>query len=159
MAIPKVPQVTALSYKLFVKAQDSSMLALGQVTTLSPTESRDVTPNFVIGNDPRDQASNLIPGVVRNRTIRLDRVRLYSKSLKQAFGRDDQSVVASLTDQSTPVTLIAALEDPNNGKHKSISFNDGFISDVSGQLRMEGDIREIESATFVYLSVTETEWQ
>jgi len=159
MSIPVIPQATVLSYKLFVRAQDSQMVSIGQVLQLDISERRDVTPNFVIGNDPRDEASNLIPGVVRDRTIRLRRVRLFAKSLRQAFGRDDQTIVSSLTDQSTPLDLVATLEDPNTEKTKTISFKDGFLSEVASALNIEGDIREIESATFVFRRIEETEFQ
>ena len=95
MAIPQIPQTTVLSYKLFVRAQDSQMVPIGQVQTLDISESRDVTPNFVIGNDPRDEASHLIPGVVRTRQIRLKRVRLFAKSLRKAFGRKHETTAAA----------------------------------------------------------------
>jgi hypothetical protein len=159
MGVPQIPQTTVLSYKLFVRAQDSQMVPLGQVLNIDITERRDVTPNFVIGNDPRDEASNLIPGVVRDRTIRLRRVRLFAAGLRQAFGRDDQTIVASLTDQSTPLDLVATIEDPNTEQTKTITFKDGFLSEVTSALTMEGDIREIESATYVFRSVEETEFQ
>jgi len=159
MGVPQIPQQTVLSYKLFVRAQDSQMVPIGQVQTLDISERREVTPNFVIGNDPRDEASHLIPGVVRDRTIRLNRVRLFAKSLRKAFGRDDQSIVASLTDQSTPIDLVATIENPNDDKTKTITFKDGFLSEVSSALTMEGDIREIETATYVFRSVEESEYQ
>lgn len=159
MSVPKLKQQTVLSYKLFVRAADSQMAPLGQALSIDLSETRDVTPNFVIGNDPPDEADALIPGVVRNRTIRLRRVRLFSKGLRQAFGRDDQSVLSSLTDQSTPVDLVATILDPNTNKTKTITFKDGFLSEISSALTMEGDIREIESATFVYRSSTETDFK
>lgn len=159
MALPKVPQQTVLSYKLFVRAADSQMVPIGQVLNIEPNESRDVIQNFVIGNDPPDQADGLIPGVVRNRTLALRRVRLFSKGLLQAFGRDDQTVVASLTDQNTPVDLVATIKDPNTGKTKTITFQAGFLSEVRSSLTMEGDIREIESANFTYLAKSESEFQ
>lgn len=158
MALPQIPQSNVLSYKLFVKASDSQMVALGQVLNIDVSETRDVTPNFVIGNEPPDQADGLIPGVVRNRTIRLRRVRLFSKSLLLAFGRDDQSIVASLSDQNTPIDLVASIKDPSTGKQKTVTFKDGFLSEVTGALSMEGDIREIQSATYNYVSVSETEY-
>lgn len=156
MALPLIPQQTVLSYKLYVRASDSQMILLGQCLQIDVSERRDVTPNFVIGNDPPDEASNLIPGVVRDRNIRLRRVRLYSKGLLQAFGRDDQTVVPSLTDQNTTIDMVATVKNPNDGKVKTITWKDGFLSDVASALTMEGDIREIESATFIYRAVTET---
>jgi hypothetical protein len=159
MAIPKLKQQTVLSYKLFVRAADSQMVPLGQVLSISPSERRDVTPNFTIGSDPPDVADALIPGVVRDRTIQLRRVRLFAKGLRQAFGRDDQTVVASLSDQNTPLDLIATVKDPNSSKTKTITFKDGFLSDTSSELTMEGDIREIESATFVYRDISESDFQ
>ena len=159
MAIPKTPQTTVLSYKLWVRGEDSQMVPLGQVLNIDVSERRDVTPNFVIGNEPRDQATNLIPGVVRDRNIRLRRIRLFAKSLLKAFGRDDQTIVASLTDQSTPLDLVATIQNPNDGKTKTITFKDGFLSEVASALTMEGDIREIQSATYIFTSVEETEFQ
>lgn len=159
MAVPKLQQVTVLSYKLFVRAADSKMVPLGQALNAVVSESRDVTPNFTIGNDPPDEADALIPGVVRNRTIRLRRVRLFSKGLKQAFGRDDQTVLASLSDQNTPVDLIATVQDPTTLKTKTVTFKDGFISDWSSNLDMQGDIREIEEATYVFRAAFESAYQ
>lgn len=156
MAIPILKQVTVLSYKLYVKASNSQMVQLGQALSAAVSESRDVTPNFVIGNDPPDEADSLIPGVVRSRTIRLRRVRLFSKSLKQAFGRDDQPVLASLSDQNTPVDLIATVQDPATNKVKTITFKDGFLSDYGTNLDMQGDIREIEECTYNFRTATES---
>lgn len=159
MAIPQIKQLTALSYKLFVHATNSQQVELGQVLSLDITESRDVNPNFVIGNDPPDVADSLIPGVVRTRTINLRRVTLLAKSLRQAFGRDDQSVVSSLSDQDTTIDLVATVQDPATKKIKTITFKDGFLSEVRGAITMEGDIRQIDSATYVYRDVSESEYQ
>ena len=159
MGIPSIPQSTVLSYKLYARAKDSQQSPIGQCLQLDINERRDITPNFVIGNDPPDQADGLIPGVVRERTIRLKRVRLFLKSLRQAFGRDDQSIVASLSDQSTPVDLVATIKDPNSLKTKTVTFKDGFLGDLAQTLTMEGDIREIESTTFHFVSIEETEYQ
>lgn len=159
MAIPVLKQVTVLSYKLWVKAADSQMVQLGQALSAVVAEQRDVTPNFTIGNDPPDEADALIPGVVRNRTIRLRRVRLFAKGLKQAFGRDDQPVLASLSDQNTPVDLIATIQDPATNKVKTITFKDGFLSDISSNLDMQGDIREMEECTYHFRTTSESAYQ
>ena len=156
MSVPLIPQITVLSYKLYIKAANSQMVQIGQVQNLTVAERRDVTPNFVIGNDPPDQASNLIPGVVKTRTATLSRVRLYSQSLKEVFGTDSQTAISSLTYQSSPVDLVATILNPNTNQTKTITWKDGFLSDVDSKLDMNGDIREIESCTFVYLSVVET---
>lgn len=159
MAIPVLKQVTVLSYKLYVKAANSQMVLLGQALNATVNESRDITPNFVIGNDPPDEADSLIPGVIRNRTIRLRRVRLFSKSLKEAFGRDDQKVLASLSDQNTPVDLIATIQDPATNKVKTITFKDGFLGEYTSNLDMQGDIREIEETTYTFRTATESQYQ
>lgn len=159
MAIPKLSQVTVLSYKLFVRATNSQMVPLGQALGAVISESRDMTYNFTIGNDPPDDPDALIPGVVRNKTIRLRRVRLFSKGLKQAFGRDDQTVLASLSDQNTPVDLVATVQDPNTLKIKTITFKDGFLADYTSNLNMEGDIREIEETTYHFRTASESAYQ
>lgn len=156
MAIPPTRQQTVLSYKLYVRGTNSQMITLGQVQSLDLSESRDVTFNYVIGNDPPDEADALIPGVVKNRQVRLKRVRLFSKGLLQAFGRDDQSILASLADQNTPIDLVATILDPSNGKTKTITFKDGFLSEIASALNIEGDIREIENATYTFRTRTES---
>jgi hypothetical protein len=159
MAVPFIPQSTVLSYSLYVKAKDSQMKKIGQVQSISISESRDVTPNFVIGNDPPDQADGLIPGVVKTRTAQLSRVRLYAKSLREVFGRDDQSILASLSDQNTPVDIVAVVKDPNSNKTKTITLKDGFLGSVDSTLDMNGDIREIEKASYTFLYIVETAYQ
>ena len=157
--IPLIPQQTVLSYKLYIQASGSKMRQIGQCQSVSITESREVIPNFVIGNDPPDQADGLIPGVVKTRTAQLSRVRLYNKSLREAFGRDDQLVVASLSDQNTPVDIVATVVNPSNGKTKTVTLKSGFLSNVDSKLDMNGDIREIESCGFTFLYIVETAFQ
>jgi hypothetical protein len=159
MAVPILRQTTVLSYHLYTTAANSKTVLLGQVLNATINESRDVTPNFTIGSDPADEADALIPGVVRTRTIRLRRVRLFAKGLKQAFGRDDQTVVASLGDQNTPIDLVATILDPNTNKTKTLTFKDGFLSDYTSNLDLQGDIREIEECTYTYRAVRESQYQ
>lgn len=160
MAVPKTSQQLATSYKIFVTAADSTRREIGMLGNLDPSERRTVTPTFVLGNNPPDEPFELVPDVVRDKTLRAERFALYTKRAMQALGRDDQSIVGALSDQNTPFDISEEITDPNTGKTKTRTYTGCWLSDWAATRNLaRGDIRELESVTIMYTRVSEGAYQ
>lgn len=160
MASPKTNSQLVTSYKIFVRAENSQRNEIGQLMFINPSESREVTDSFVLGNNPPDEPFELIPGVVRNRTLSVNFVALYQKEFQKAVGRDDQDVVVALSSQNTPFDVEETVTDPTTGKTKTRTYQGCFLSSYSSVRDItRGDIREIQSATIVYKRVVGTNFQ
>lgn len=160
MAIPRTKSKLVTSYKLFVTAQDSTRREIGMVTTASPSERRTITPTFVIGNNPPDEPFELVPDVVRDKTLRVSRLALYTKTAMEALGRDNQSIVAALSDQNTPFDIAETVTDPNTSKTQTRTYQGCWISDYGSERNMaQGDIRELETVTIMYTRSSQTSYQ
>ena len=154
---PRTNAELVTSYKIYVTAQDSQKHEMGQIQSISPSQTRDVTDSFVLGNDPPDEPKELIPGVSRNRRLAVNNVALYAKDFSKTIARDDQDIVSSLSDQNTAFDVHEVVTDPNTGKSKTRIYQGCFLSDISKVTDItRGDIRIIESATIVFKKVTET---
>ncbi len=160
MASPKTQSLLVTSYKIFVTAADSQKREIGQLQSINPSESRDVTDSFVLGNNPPDEPFELIPGVVRSRRLAVTYVSLYTKELQKALGRDDQDVVTTLSENNTPFDIVETVTNPNTSQSKTRIYQGCFIQDYSATRDIgRGDIREIQTATIVYKRVTSTDFQ
>lgn len=160
MASPKTQAQLVTSYKIFVRAENSQRHEIGQLMSINPSESRDITDSFVLGNNPPDEPFELIPGVVRSRRLEANYVALYQKEFQQAVARDDQDVVAALSQQNTPFDLEESITDPNTGKTKTRTYQQCFIQDYSSVRDItRGDIRELQRATIVYKRVVGSAFQ
>lgn len=160
MAVPKTSTKLVTSYKVFVTAEDSTRREIGMLGNIDPSERRTVTPTFVIGNEPADEPFELVPDVVRDKTLRVERFALYTKSAMEALGRDDQSIVATLSDQNTPFSISEEITNPATGQTKTRTYDGCWISDYSSVRNLaRGDIREMESVTIAYTKVVETQYQ
>jgi len=160
VASPKTKAQLVTSYKIFVRADDSQRQEIGQLISLNPSEGRDITDSFVLGNTPPDEPFELIPGVVRNRRLEANYVALYQKEFQQAVARDDQDVVVALSSQNTPFDIEESVTDPNTGQTKTKTYQECFIQDYSSVRDISrGDIREIQRATIVYKRVVGTNFQ
>lgn len=160
MALPRTQTQLVTSYKIFVTAQDSQRHEIGQIMSINPSESREVTDSFVIGNEPADEPFELIPGVLRTRRLAVTYVTLYTKELQKALGRDGQTVVTSLSDQNTPFDLQETVTNPASGQSKTRTYQGCYISDFGSTRDIgRGDIREIQTATIVYKRVISNDFQ
>lgn len=160
MAPPKTKALLVTSYKIFVTATDSQRKEVGQLISLSPSESRDVLDSFVLGSNPPDEPDELIPGVTRSRRLSASFVALYVRELQQALGRDDQDVVASLSENNTPFDIQETVTNPNTNQSKTRTYQGCFIADYSSTRDISrGDIREIQTATIVYKRVISSDYQ
>ena len=160
MAIPLTQTAVVTSMKIFVTASNSQRNEIGQLTHLTPHETRTITDSFVIGNSPPDVPFELIPGVVTTRTLTARYVSLYVMPAQQALARDGQGVVASLSDQNTPFDIQIALLNPNTTQTKTITYQGCYISDYTATQDIAGgDIRILEDVTMVYRTVQATQFQ
>lgn len=160
MAIPLTQSAVVTSIKLFVTAANSQRHEIGQLTHLNPHETRTITDSFVIGNNPPDVPFELIPGVVTTRSLDARYVSLYVLPAQQAFARDDQNVVASLSDQNTPFDIQVTLQNPNTGQTKTLTYQGCYISDYNATRDIAGgDIRILENVTIIYRTTSSTTFQ
>lgn len=160
MATPKTSASLVTSYNIYVVAEDSQKHKMGQIQSISPSESRTITDSFVLGNEPPDEPYELIPGVTTNRRLTVRNVALYAKDFSKTIARDDQDIVSALSDQNTPFEVHEVVTNPNDGTAKTRIYSGCFLSDISAERDItRGDIRVIESATIVYKRKTETAYQ
>lgn len=151
MAIPKTNTALTTSLKVFITAEDSQRHEIGTLLNINPSERREITPNFTIGADVPDEATELIPGVVRDRRITADVVVLYDVPGLKPFGRDDQSIVASLADQNTPFVIQEQISNPRTGKVKTIEYVDCYIENFDETRDLQRpDIRILAKVTIRY---------
>lgn len=148
------------SYKIYVTAQDSQKHEMGQIQSINPSQTREVTDSFVLGNDPPDVPKELIPGVSKNRRLQVSNIALYARDFNKTIARDDQDIVSSLSDQNTPFDVHEVITNPNDGTSKTRIYQGCYLSDISKVTDItRGDIRIIESATIAFKTVTETKFQ
>lgn len=125
---------------------------IGICTTINPSERRDIYENFVIGNDPPDVPFELVPGVVRGKTIACSAISLYSKNILEAFGT---GTLDSLVDQRAPFVVREEIKDPTGTTALKVRLYTGcYIQEYASTRDMAGgDIRVLETATIAYKQV------
>jgi len=156
------------SYEMYVTNSDGVRSKVGAIQSLNPSEAKDVTPSFEIGTTLGGRVGEpyeLVPGLVRSKSLNITRLRLYTKNMIQAFGGPVGA--ETLYEQDTPfdieenVTVPAFNADgtPNPDASKaSIKtikiYKDCLISNLGSTRSIAGgDIRETETATVVYRTV------
>jgi len=159
MAAPKTKSALVTSYKILVTAEGSKQAQIGQATTFNTSERREISENFVIGAAVPDEPDELIPNPARGKSITMDLIVYYAMPALKIFGRNAQTVVASIIDQNTPVNLQEQITDPNTLKVKTIEYVDCFMQDKSEEKNIgRSDIRVMARTTFIYRAKTETDW-
>lgn len=157
------------SYKLFAVGADGVEREFGMATSIDPSERREVTPNFVIGNNPPDEPQELVPQVVRSKTLRIERIALYDLGSLQALINPTkqqisgtagftkaEAVIATLSDQRTPLKIVERVTNPA-GQVKTRTYVGCIISEFSSTRNIgRGDIRVVDTMTVEYRKVTET---
>jgi hypothetical protein len=154
----------ATSYIIRVKNSAGALVDVGAIQTINPSESRDVTASFEIGTTLGKRIGEpfeMVPGLVREKSLTVKRIRLYRANLMEALGA--KVGTQTLFEMDTPFEIHESVSTPqfNQDGTPNISapatevvqkiYKDAWISrydstrDVSG-----GDIREIENATIVY---------
>jgi len=160
---------TTTSYKLFIVGADGVEREFGMAVSCDPSERREVTPNFVIGHEPPDEPQELIAQVVRDKTLRIERIALFDMPALQAAVNPSKTVVsgaggavnasaviATLSDQKVTINVVERITNSNR-QTKTRVYEGCIISDWSATRNMgRGDIRVIETMTLVYRKVTET---
>ena len=144
------------SYIIQAKGKDGTIHIIGNAVTFSPTERRDMTYNFVIGNNPPDEARDIIPGVVREASITVDYVALYKEGVIKAFGQDSgYDVLISIRNQTKPFDVVVTVTDPSNSSSQVTTYSGCYISDYRATKDMgRGDIRILETVTINFRSVS-----
>ena len=143
------------SYKLYAKGLDGEQHEIGTAVNFNPSERRDMTYNFVIGNEPADEARDLIPGPVRDATLSVDFVALYKEGVIKAFGRDaGVGLLRSIRDQNKPFDVVETVTDPDTSNVRTTTYKSCYISDYRATRDIgRGDIRVVETVTIHFRSI------
>ena len=149
------------SAKLFVQrpgASTTQLEEIGLAMIAATRESRDVIYNFVVGNSTAT-ARDLIPGVIRNSTVTLNTMALYTKNIIAALGAQDATRwISSIRYQMRPFIIQEIVTHPITKKTRTIQYEGCVISDYDKALNMSGgDIRVLENVTVHYKTVSVTQ--
>ena len=159
--------------KLLSKSPDADGVlhdvVIGTATNINPSERRNITYNFVIGNADPSTARDLIPGPINSSTLRLDFVAL---KLSNAIGifvnptaagqTYSAGYTASIREQVRPFNIVetwlnpSTLDDSGNPKAiRTITYVDCYIESYDATRSMAGgDIRIMEGVSIHYKTVT-----
>ena len=164
MALATTQSELVTSYLIYVTAQNSQQHLVGQILSIDPSEGRDITDSFVLGNEPVDEPFELIPGVVNRRQLEVRYVSLYLQPLQLALQTDAKNSspgnAVSLTQQSTPFDIQENVTNPATGQTKTRTYQGCFIENYGATRNIENrDIRVIERATIRYRSLSGTNFQ
>jgi hypothetical protein len=152
------------SYIIKVVNAAGTLVDIGTIQNINPTENREMTPSFEIGTTQGQKVGEpfeIVPGLVRDKTLEVSRLRLYKSNIFEAFGAG--TGVGTLYQQDRPLEIHEVRKQPvfqSDGTpdyaadpqeitlkiYKDVWFQRyGSVRNIAG-----GDIREIESATLVY---------
>jgi hypothetical protein len=152
------------SYVIKVINRAGQLVDVGTIQNINPSETRETTPSFEIGTTQGQKIGEpfeIIPGLVRDKTLEVSRLRLYKANIFEAFGAPVGS--GTLYQQDRPLEVHEVRKEPvfnQDGTpnydadpvektlriYKDVWFQRyGSVRDIA-----RGDIREMESATLVY---------
>lgn len=143
------------SLKLYVTDMTGARTEIGTAVNLNPSERRPVTYNFVIGNNPPDEARDLIPGPVNDSTLSLDFVCLYTKSVIKALGdANGNAFLVSIREQNRPIDIEEVWRNPATGDTRTIRYVGCYFNSYSSRRDISsGDIRVMESVSLTYRTI------
>lgn len=153
----------ATSYTIKIIDGAGAQVEVGSIQSINPSESRDITPSFEIGTTLGKKIGEpfeMVPGLVREKTLEVRRLRLYTKNIMEALGAKVGVGTLFEMDQpfeiheivSVPVFLPTGLPDSSAAPTLVTQkiYRDAWISRYGSTRDITGDIREIETATIVY---------
>jgi len=154
----------ATSYVIKCIDKDTNQLIdIGTIQSINPDENRETTPSFEIGATQGQKVGEpfeIVPGLVRDKTLTVVRLRLYRANIFKAFGAGS---IGTLYEQDQPLEIHEVRKEPQFNADGSVNiaaeaeertiriYKDvwfqryGSVRDIG-----RGDIREIETATLVY---------
>lgn len=145
-----------------------STVTIGTAASINPSERRNITYNFVIGNSDPSTARDLIPSPIQSSTIRIDYVALMLKNAAGVFTGASDGTVPSQQYQPTirhqvyPFDIIETWSDPSrldsSGKPTvvwTVTYGTCYIESYDSTRDIaRGDIRVMENVTVHYKTVT-----
>lgn len=163
--------VTNLVLKAKYYAADGTAgdtVTIGTASSINPSERRNITYNFVIGNSDPSTARDLIPSPIQSSTIRIDYVALSLKNAPGMFSgsstgtANTQQYQPTIRHQVYPFDIIETWSDPSkldsSGKPTVVwttTYNTCYIESYDATRDIaRGDIRVMENVTIHYKNVT-----
>jgi len=153
----------ATSYTIKILNDAGALVEVGSIQSINPSETRDITPSFEIGTTLGKKIGEpfeMVPGLVREKTLEVRRLRLYTKNIMEALGA--AVGVGTLFEMDTPFEIHEIVNVPvfnqdgtpnPNAAPTAITqkiYKDAWISRYGSTRDITGDIRETETATIVY---------
>ena len=150
--------VLSTAYKLMVEKTladgTKKIEQIGAAQKMNPSERRDLTESFQIGDFSGDPFE-LVPSLVRDKTLEIDRLSLYKKSMLEVFGDDG---IVTLSQQDKPFVIYEGRGDPTSDTEKFdvvVIYDGCWIKSYSATRDIaRGDIREMQSTTIGYRKAT-----
>jgi len=127
---------------------------IGNIQNIAPSERRDIYETWGIGSqETHPVPDELIPGLVKSKTLSCDRVAFYDQNVIQAFGYDSLNLI----DAEEPFEIEEYKFNPALGESGAMelyrTYVDCIISDFSSTRTITGDIRIIDKVTIHYRDV------
>jgi hypothetical protein len=153
----------ATSYIIRIVNQAGQLVDVGAIQSINPSETRDVTPSFEIGQSLGKRIGEpfeMVPGLVREKSLEVRRLRLYRANLMEALGANTGTQTLFEMDKPFEIHEIVTTPQFNQDGTPNVSapaveavqkvYKDAWISRYGSTRDVTGDIREIETATVVY---------
>lgn len=156
----------ATSYAIRIVNPQGQLVDVGAIQQINPSETRDVTPSFEVGTTLGKRIGDpfeMVPGLVREKSLDVRRLRLYRQNLMEAFGANVGTQTLFEMDQPFEIHEIVKTPqfNPDGTPNTTAAvtevvqkvYRDCWISRYGSTRDITGDIREIETATIVYGTV------
>ena len=141
---------TALVTSYQIKSSLTGAL-IGKLQDINPSESRNASEVWEIGiPQTRAVPSELVPGLVKGKTFKSDRIALYGQNVMQAYGFD----AITLVEAEEKFNVEEYRYNKTQGAHLLYkTYVDCIITSYSETKQITGDIWVAESVTIAYRDV------
>lgn len=151
-------EITFNAYVLKVDRGDGNgQVDIGAFQSINPSEEREISESYEIGRSLTGEERvgepfEIVPGLVRRKTLEVNRLALWSKEMLQVFGNDD---IVTLQEQSNYFDVYEYRQAPTDTDPVLIRiYKECLVASWGGTRDItRGDIREIQRATIHYTYV------
>jgi hypothetical protein len=156
----------ATSYIIRIVNQAGQLVDVGGIQSINPSETRDVTPSFEVGTTLGKRIGEpfeMVPGLVRDKSLEVVRLRLYTANLMEALGNQVGSQTLFEQQAAFEIHEIVTTPQFNADGTPNVAatptqvtqkvYRDCWISRYGSVRDVRGDIREVETATVAYGTV------
>jgi len=156
----------ATSYIIRIVNQAGALVDVGGIQSINPSETKDIHPSWEVGTTLGKRIGEpfeMVPGLVRDKSLEVTRLRLYQTNLMEALGNTVGT--QTLFEQQTAFEIHEIVTTPifnadgtpnTQATPTQITqkiYRDCWISRYGSTRDVRGDIREIETATIAYGTV------